>query len=94
MLIHFECPYLGSTVELSQERIDHIQHRHGHTRPELEAEIRMTLAEPALVRRSDHNPQTRLNSIAPLYSPTSALESWYLLKSWCADGLRMPLGRT
>lgn len=62
MVIHFECPYLGSTVELSQERIDHIQRRHGHTWPELEAEIQMTLAEPELVRRSGRDPQTRLFS--------------------------------
>lgn len=62
VVYQFQCPYLGAMVELSEERIAHIQHRHGHTWPDLEPEVRQTLAEPTEVRQSDRDPQTRLFS--------------------------------
>ena len=62
MVYQFECPYLGTTVELNEERIAHIQRRHGHTWPDLESEVRQTLADPTLVRHSDRDPETRLFS--------------------------------
>jgi len=58
----FECPYLNAAVELSEERIAHIQSRHGYTWPDLEREVQMTLADPEEVRQSDRDPQTRLFS--------------------------------
>ena len=62
MIYRMRCPYLSAEVELNEERIAHIQGRHGYTWPDLESEIRQTLAEPELVRQSDRDPQTRLFS--------------------------------
>ena len=58
----FECPYLKSEVELSDERLQHIAERHPDLLPEHSGRIEETLADPDQVRRSNRFGSARLFS--------------------------------
>jgi hypothetical protein len=49
----FACPYLGSEVQLTEEREKHIADNHPDLLPEHRDKIAGTLADPDEVRRSD-----------------------------------------
>ena len=51
-MTHFACPYLGASVELTDERERHIAERHPDLLPEHRHCIADTLAQPDQVRRS------------------------------------------
>ncbi|MDY6939085.1 MAG: hypothetical protein SWY16_15630 [Cyanobacteriota bacterium] len=46
MTIYFSCPYLNSTVELTEEREQHITETHPGILPTYQNQIAMTLADP------------------------------------------------
>lgn len=52
MTIVFSCPYLNDTVELTEEREQHITETHPGTLPIYQSQIALTLADPDQVRRS------------------------------------------
>ncbi len=56
------CPYLGSAVELTDERQEHILARHPDFLPEYFEQLRETLANPDEIRRDNRFPATRLFS--------------------------------
>jgi hypothetical protein len=58
----FACPYLGSEVELTEEREKHIAENHPDLLPEHRDKIVGTLAEPDEVRRSARFAGARLFS--------------------------------
>ena len=58
----FPCPYLGSNVELTDEREDHIANHHPDLLPNHRQCIADTLADPDQVRRSSHFGNARLFS--------------------------------
>ncbi len=58
----FPCPYLGSDVELSDEREAHITERHPDLLPEYRDRIKDTLANPDEVRRSERMGNARMFS--------------------------------
>lgn len=58
----FPCPYLGSDVELSEERERHIAERHPDLLPVYRKRIEDTLANPDAVRRSERMGNTRVFS--------------------------------
>lgn len=58
----FSCPYLNASVELTEERSQHIVQTHPGTLPEYLAELEATLADPDLIRSSDRDPSTLLFS--------------------------------
>ncbi len=60
--MRFPCPYLGSDVELSEEREKHILERHPDLPLNYREYISKTLADPDLVRRSARSVNTRLFS--------------------------------
>jgi len=59
-MAHFSCPYLQSTVELSNERERHITERHPDLLPGEQQRIADTLANPDQVRRSARFVNARL----------------------------------
>ena len=59
-MTHFSCPYLHSTVELSEERERHIAERHPDLLPAERQRIADTLADPDQVRRSARFGSARL----------------------------------
>lgn len=60
MTIAFSCPYLNSTVELTEEREQHITETHPGTLPIYQHQIAETLADPDQVRRSARDERARL----------------------------------
>ncbi len=48
----FPCPYLNGEVELTDEREAHIAQTHPDLLPEYLAQLKQTLADPDLIRRS------------------------------------------
>ena len=52
MLQSFPCPYLNTTIELTQERTQHITETHPGTLPDSLAALEATLADPDLIRAS------------------------------------------
>jgi len=56
----FPCPYLNSDVELTDERERHIALRHPDLYRKHWPRVAETIAEPDQVRRSGHDPKTRL----------------------------------
>ena len=61
-MITFPCPYLGSAVELSDERERHIQDHHPDLLPAYPDRIGTTLADPDQIRRSKRFGNARLFS--------------------------------
>ena len=61
-MAYFPCPYLGSDVELTDERAYHIANRHPDLLPEHRQCIADTLADPDQVRRSSRSGNTQLFS--------------------------------
>jgi len=59
-MTHFSCPYLQSTVELSDERERHIAERHPDLLPGERQRIADTLIDPDQVRRSARFGNARL----------------------------------
>lgn len=59
-LTFFPCPYLGSQVELNEERERHISEKHSAMLPDLYRYIATTLAEPEHIQRSQTHANTRL----------------------------------
>jgi hypothetical protein len=51
-MTHFQCPYLKSIVELTDERERHITYRHPDLLPEHRARLADVLADPDQIRRS------------------------------------------
>jgi hypothetical protein len=58
----FPCPYLGSEVELSDERERHIRDHHPDLLPTYKDKIGTTLADPDQIRRSRRFGTARLFS--------------------------------
>ncbi|MGB3310000.1 MAG: hypothetical protein WBG32_22755 [Nodosilinea sp.] len=58
----FVCPYLGATVELSDEREAHIAGSHPGTLPDYLEQLTHTLEDPDQVRGSDRDPTALLFS--------------------------------
>ena len=58
----FSCPYLHTTVELSEERLQYIIETHPGTLPEYLNELEETLATPDLIRGSDRDSSALLFS--------------------------------
>jgi hypothetical protein len=56
----FECPYLASHVELTDERRAHITSNHGDLLPQHEDRLAVTLREPDEIRIDRDYPRTRL----------------------------------
>ena len=56
----FECPYLGGTVELTDERVLHIRHRHTDILSDVQSFIGSTLGHPDEVRLSVKDSGVRL----------------------------------
>ncbi|MEB3160689.1 MAG: PBECR2 nuclease fold domain-containing protein [Synechocystis sp.] len=56
------CQYLGEEVELSPERLQHIQERHPGTLPEYEQQLEETITNPDLIRRSEKDPSALIFS--------------------------------
>jgi len=61
-MTRFSCPYLGSEVELSDERERHIAETHPELLPEHKDQIGDTLLDPDQVRRSTRFANARLFS--------------------------------
>jgi hypothetical protein len=61
-MVLFSCPYLGSEVELTDEREQHIAEQHPDLLPAHRQKIADTLAEPDQVRHSTRFGNTRLFS--------------------------------
>jgi hypothetical protein len=62
MIYYFSCPYLGSDVELTDERERHIAEHHPDLLPEHRQCIADTLFEPEQIRRSSRFGNARLFS--------------------------------
>jgi hypothetical protein len=58
----FFCGYLEVEVELTDEREQHIIVRHPGTLPDYEEQLAQTLADPDLIRSSDHDEKALLFS--------------------------------
>lgn len=56
----YPCPYLGSEVELSEERESHIAIHHPDLMPRHKDQVKDTLADPDNIRRSKRFPNARL----------------------------------
>jgi hypothetical protein len=61
-MAYFSCPYLGSNVELTDEREHHIANNHPDLLPEHRRCIADALADPDQVRRSSRFVNARLFS--------------------------------
>ena len=61
-MTYFQCPYLNSDVELTDERDEHIAKRHPDLLPNYRQSIAETLASPDQVRRSSRFADARLFS--------------------------------
>jgi hypothetical protein len=59
---HFFSPYLGSKVELTEERRLHIEVRHPDLLPQFRARLAEVLLDPDQIRRSRRLPTARLFS--------------------------------
>ncbi len=59
-MANFPCPYLNGEVELTDEREKHIAERHPDLIPEYFENLRITLADPDSVRRSNRFTNARL----------------------------------
>ena len=57
---HFQCPYLGGVVELTDERERHIRNRHSDLLPVYREYIALTLATPDHVQISPGDAEVRL----------------------------------
>ena len=62
MVTHFTCPYLGGTVELTDEREQHIAANHPDLLPAYRWCIAEALTDPDQVRRSERFGNARLLS--------------------------------
>lgn len=58
----FECPYLGAPVELTDERMAHIEIRHPDVLPEHLARIANALEAPDVIQQSSRETDVRLFS--------------------------------
>lgn len=58
----FFCSYLEVTVDLTDERENHIIDRHPGTLPDYQEQLAETLADPDLIRSSDHDEKALLFS--------------------------------
>ncbi|MYE54789.1 MAG: hypothetical protein F4X34_06285 [Chloroflexi bacterium] len=58
----FECPYLGMSVELTDERMTHVRSRHPGVLPEHLARIADTLEYPDVIQQSSKESDVRLFS--------------------------------
>jgi hypothetical protein len=54
------CPYLGTSVELTDERLQHISETHPELLPDHLAALELTLADPDQIRSSGRLARTRL----------------------------------
>ena len=59
-MVLYTCPYLGGSVELTDERANHIALGHPDLLPEHDVALEQTLAAPDSVRRNDRSRNTRL----------------------------------
>src|SRR5437016_3889561 len=59
-MTHFQCPYLQSVVELTDERENHIAEQHPDLLPQHRDQLAETLADPDQVRRSARFNNARL----------------------------------
>ena len=59
-LTFFPCPYLGSQVELNEERERHVRENHSELLPDIYRYIATTLAGPEHIQRSQTRDNTRL----------------------------------
>jgi hypothetical protein len=51
----FTCPYLNTSIELTEERYRHILETHPGTLPDYLTQLASTLADPDLIRASDRD---------------------------------------
>lgn len=58
----FICPYLNTTVDLTEERYQHILENHPGTLPDYLAQLADTLQDPDLIRSSQRDPNALLFS--------------------------------
>ena len=58
----FSCPYLNASIELTEERYQHIFETHPGTLPDYLTQLANTLADPDLIRSSDRDPNALLFS--------------------------------
>jgi len=59
-MTYFQCPYLDSDVELTEEREEHIVQQHPDLLPKFRQAIVDTLADPDQIRRSSRFADARL----------------------------------
>lgn len=59
-MTQFSCPYLGKSVELTDEREEHIKQRHLTLIQDYPERIAQTLAKPDVIHQSQQNTNTRL----------------------------------
>ncbi len=59
-MTYFQCPYLASEVELTDEREEHITRQHPDLLPKHRQAIAKTLADPDQIRRSSRFVKARL----------------------------------
>lgn len=59
-MVSFFCPYLEHTVELTDERLEHICHVHPELSSIYESALYLTLNEPDQVRQSSRFKQAKL----------------------------------
>jgi hypothetical protein len=62
MLHSFSCPYLNVSIELTEERYQHILETHPGTLPDYLIQLADTLSDPDLIRSSDRDPNALLFS--------------------------------
>jgi hypothetical protein len=58
----FFCPYLNNSIELTEERYQHILKTHPGTLPDYLPQLADTLKDPDLIRSSDRDPNALLFS--------------------------------
>jgi hypothetical protein len=74
----FPCPYLGSEVELTDERAQHIIKTHPGTLPDYINEMAATLANPDEVRRSRRDPNALCSFLNGLRQFAPDVIWWWL----------------
>ncbi|QYO63668.1 hypothetical protein [Leptolyngbya sp. 7M] len=62
MVESFTCPYLSTTIELTEERYQHILENHPGTLPDYLTQLADTLLDPDLIRSSNRDPSALLFS--------------------------------